>query len=284
MTEHNSKNFFMKKLFLSVTALTLLAGCGPSQKEYDQARKQAAELEVQVAALRAELEDVKFGSSRLLAQAKSAYDIKKDTEAKRLLSDLLKRHPSSPENGEAALLLAQVDSRITAAEIERKREEEQKAQEERLVLERAIGNMKTSTDEISGITWVSHRSAPVLAKYASVYFGSNKDRAANYPLRLRLQYYGDDWLFVRSVTVKADDKVYELGTLDFERDNSSGSVWEWGDVPVKDHVMLNHWMTAKRVVIRFNGDKYHDDFTLPQGQQAQLREVYQAWKSMGGKP
>lgn len=274
----------MKKLFLSVTTLALLAGCGPSQQEYDQARKQAAELEAQVAALRAELEDVKFGSSRLLAQAKSAYDIKNDTEAKRLLSDLLKRHPSSPESGEATSLLAQVDSRIAAAEIQRKREEEQKAQEERLALERAIGNMKKSTDEIKGITWVSHRSTPVLAKYASFYFGSNKDSAANYPLRLKLQCYGDDWLFVRSVTVKADDKVYELGRLDFERDHSSGSVWEWIDMPVKDHAMLNHWMTAKRVVIRFNGDKYYDDFTLPHGQQAQLREVYQAWKIMGGKP
>ena len=153
-----------------------------------------------------------------------------------------------------------------------------------MALERAIGNMKKSTDEIKGITWVSHRSTPVLAKYASFYFGSNKDSAANYPLRLKLQYYGDDWLFVRSVTVKADDKVYELGRLDFERDHSSGSVWEWIDMPVKDHAMLNHWMTAKRVVIRFNGDKYYNDFTLPHGQQAQLREVYQAWKIMGGKP
>lgn len=274
----------MKKILILTTILALLAGCGPSQQEYDQARKHTADLEAQVAALSAELEDVKFGSSRLLAQAKSAYDIKNDTEARRLLADLLKRHPSSPESSEAKSLLIQVDSRITAVEIQRKRDEEQKAQQEHLALQRAIGNMKKSTDDIESITWVSHRSAPVLAKYASVYFGSNKDSAANYPLRLRLQYYGDDWLFVRSVTVKADDKVYELGRMDFKRDHSSGSVWEWIDMPVKDHAMLNHWMTAKRVVIRFNGDKYYDDFILPKGQQVQLREVYQAWKIMGGTP
>ena len=274
----------MKKLFLSVTTLALLAGCGQSPQEYDLARKKTAELEAQVAALRAELEDVKFGSSRLLAQANSAYDIKNDTEVKRLLLDLLKRHPSSPESVEATSLLAQVDSRIAAAEIKRKREEEQKAQKERLALEQAIGNMKKKTDEIEGITWVTHRNASVLAKDASIYFGTKNGSAANYPLRLKLRYYGDDWIFVRSVTVKADDKVYELGRLDFERDNSSGSVWEWIDMPVKDHEMLSHWMTAKRVVIRFNGDKYNNDFTLPQGQQAQLREVYQAWKTLGGKP
>lgn len=274
----------MKQLLLLVPALILISGCGPSQQECDQARKRAAELEVQVAALRMELEDVKFGANQLLTKAKSAYEEKKDAEAKRILAELLKRHPSSPESGEAMMLLAQVDSRIAVVDQQRKREEERKAQEARLALERAIGNMKKSTDEIKGITWVRHRNAPISGKYVSVYFGSNKDSAASYPLRIQFQYYGDGWLFVRSVTVKADDKVYELGKLEFERDHSSGSVWEWIDMPVKDHQMLNHWMNAKRVVVRFNGDQYYSDFTLPQSQQAQLREVYQAWKVMGGKP
>lgn len=274
----------MRKLLLLAATLTLLSGCGPSQQEYEQARKRVTELEAQVTVLRTELEEVKFGANRLLAQAKLAYAAKNDVEAKRLLADILKRHPSSPESSEASLLLAQVDSRIAATDQQRKREEERKAQEERLAFERAIGNMKKSTDEIKDITWVSHRNAPILDKYVSVYFGSSKGSVASYPLRLKLQYYSDDWLFVRSVTVKADDKVYELGKLDFERDHSSGSVWEWIDMPVKDHEMLNHWMTAKRVVVRFNGDQYYDDFTLPQSQQKQLREVYQAWKAMGGKP
>ena len=274
----------MKRLFLFAISVTLLAGCGPSQKEYDRALRRAAELEAQNTALRAELEEVKFGAARLLAQAKSAYDAKNDAEAKKYLAHLLKQHPSSPESGEAAALLIQVDSRFAAAELQRKREEEQKAQEERSALERAIGNMEQRTDEIKGITWVSHRNAPVLDNFVSFYFGSSKGNAANYPLRLKLQYCGDDWLFVRSVTVKADDNVYELGKLDFERDNSSGSVWDWVDMPVEGHEMLIHWMNKKRVVVRFNGDKYYHDFVLPPEQQAQLREVYQAWRIMGGKP
>jgi hypothetical protein len=274
----------MKRIVLLATSVILLAGCGPSQKEYDQERKRAAELEAQVTALRAELEDVKFGANRLLAQAKSAYGAKNHSEAKKHLAELLKRHPSSPESGEAAALLTQVDSRIAAAELEREQEEQRKAKEERLALERAIRNMKKDTDELKGITWISHRNTPILANYVSIYFGSSKDNAAGYPLRVKFQYYGDDWLFVRSVTVKADDKVYELGKLNFERDHSSGSVWEWIDMPVTDHEMLNHWMTAKRVIIRFDGKQYYKDFTLPQGQKNQLREVYEAWKNMGGKP
>jgi predicted Zn-dependent protease len=113
------------KNILPLTAILIpLSGCGPSQQEYDQARKRAAELETQVATLRADLEDIKFGSNRLLAQAKSAYGAKNDAEAKKLLTELLKRHPSSPESGEATALLAQVDSRIAAVELQHKREEE----------------------------------------------------------------------------------------------------------------------------------------------------------------
>jgi outer membrane murein-binding lipoprotein Lpp len=274
----------MKKHFLVVLSAAALAGCGPSQKEYDEAKKRASELEAQIATLRAEVEALKFGPSRLLAQAKAAVVAKNDLEAKAHLDELLKRHPSAPERSEASALRAQIDSRIVAAEVARKREEERKAEVQRLALARAIGNMKKSTDEMKGITWVSHRSAPVLANYLSVYFGTKQDSAANYPIRLKIQYYSSDWLFVRGVTIKADDKLYEMGKLDFERDHSSGSVWEWVDMPLKDYAMLEHLMNAKRVVIRFDGDKYYNDFTLPAQQQMQLREVYQAWKVMGGKP
>ncbi len=262
----------------------LFVGCGPSQQEFDKTASRARELEKEVKALRAELEDVKFGASRLLAQAKSAIDANKDNDAKKFLAELQKRHPQSTENQEASALLAQIDARIEAARAERKRQEELKAQETRLALERATRNMKLSTDDIEGITWVSHKNTPVLAKYVALYFGSKDGSAAKFPLRLKFHYYGEDWLFVRSVVVKADDKVYDLGPLKFERDHSSGSIWEWSDDAVENHAMIEHWLKAKHLVVRFNGDKYRSDFTVPSSQQTQLREVYAAWKGMGGVP
>lgn len=272
----------MKKMILAVFLLSL-AGCGPSQSELDQARKKTLELESQVKALKSELDDIKFGANQLLTKAKIAYDSNQDGEAKRLLTDLLKRHPTSPESADAESLLAKVDARIAETEKQIQLAKEQKIKEERKALERITVNMRKDTDEIKGITWISHRNKPILANYISFYFGTNKNNAADYPLRVKIHYYGDDWLFVRSVTVKADDKVYELGRLDFERDNGSGSVWEWVDLPVKDFDMLNHWMSAKRVIVRLEGNQYYKDFTLSQKQQMQMREVYQAWKLMGGK-
>lgn len=267
-----------------IFAFSFISGCGPSQQEYEEARQRAAELETEVTALRAELEDIKFGAKRLFAQATLAYEADNDSEAKTLLLDLIQRHPSSSESKEASLLLTKVESRIIAAEQQRKREEEQRAKKDRQALAQALGNMKTTKDEIKGITWIGHKKAPILTRYISAYFGAKNESTTNYPLRLKLQYYGDDWLFVRSVTIKADEKIYELGRLSFERDHSSGSVWEWIDMPVKDHQMLTALMTAKKVIIRFDGKQYYDDFLVPKEQQAQLREVYDVWKSMGGTP
>ena len=268
----------MVRIYISAIAFFLLSGCGPSAE--DQAK--VKQLQSEVERLRAELEDIKFGAQRLLAQAKSAFEASKDSEARTSLIELLKRHPSAAESKEGAALLQRVDARIAAIEQQKKRDAERKKEEERLAFERATQNIKKHTDEIEGITWMSHKNAPSMGKYASLYFGTRNGSASIYPVRLRVQYYGDDWLFVRSLTVKADEKTYELSGLDFKRDNSSGSIWEWIDIPVEDHKMLNHWISAKKVTIRFHGDKYQSDFVLPQAQQNQMGEVYAMWKKMGG--
>ena len=280
----------MKKFFPLALAIGLLCACGPSQDQdkstegrAEDARK-IEELEARVAELQSELEDLRFGAERLLAQAEAEIDRNDYEKAKILLAELLKRHPDSPQGPKAAKLVSQVDRQIAESERLRKQEAERAAKERERALERALGNMKKTTDEFEGITWFRHRNSPVLGNYISAYFGTKNGSAEGYPLRVRLQYYGDNWLFVRSVTIKADERVFELGAFDFDRDNAAGSVWEWIDIPVKDHAMLSQIMAADRVVIRFTGDQYRHDFEVPASQKLQLREVDQAWRAMNGKP
>jgi hypothetical protein len=119
-------------------------------------------------------------------------------------------------------------------------------------------------------------------KYLALYFGTKNGSASIYPVRLKFKYTSDDWLFVGGVTLKVDEQVFELPNMKFERDNGSGSIWEWSDEPVIDHEMLRAILNAKRVVIRFNGNQYHSDFILPTTQQVAMRETYAAWKKYGG--
>ena len=268
----------MVRIYISAIVFFLLSACGPSAE--DQAK--IKELKSEADRLKAELEDKKFGAPGLLVQAKTAFEASKDAEACTSLIDLLKRHPSATESKEAAALLQRVDARIAATEQQRSRNAEKQKEEERIAFERATQNLKKNTDEIEGITWMSHKNAPVLGKYASLYFGTRNGSASMYPVRLRVQYYDKDWLFVRSLTIKADEKNYELNRLNFKRDHSSGSIWEWIDIPVEDHTMVSHLISAKKVTIRFHGDKYYSDFVLPRAQQIQMGEVYAMWRKMGG--
>ncbi|ARC79604.1 hypothetical protein AXW93_12340 [Pseudomonas aeruginosa] len=102
------------------------------------------------------------------------------------------------------------------------------------------------------------------------------------PLRLKFQYYDDDWLFVRGLTIKADDKVFTLPGVEFKRDNGSGSIWEWSDEPVSDFAMLDAVLAAKKVIIRFEGQQYYSDFVLPNAQKVAMKEVLLAWERYGG--
>lgn len=274
----------MNTRVLLVALLGFLAGCGPSQQELDLALNRAEKLEVQVQALQVELEELKFGAPRLLGQAKAASEAGDDDEAKRLITELLDRHAGAPESKEATELNAQIDARIAAEAALLKKEQDRKSEEQRVLLARATRNMEKTKDEINAITWITHRNAPMRGKYVSLYFGTRSGSAENSPLRMRAQYFGSNWLFVKSITVAADEHVYELEPMDFKRDHAAGDVWEWVDMPVRNHLMLERMMSAKKLVIRFIGDQYVHDFTVPDRHKAQIREVNAAWKAMGGHP
>lgn len=144
----------MVRIYISAIAFLLLSACGPSAE--DQAK--IKELKSEVERLKAELEDTKFGAQRLLGKAKTAFEASKDAEAHTSLIELLKRHPAATESKEAAALLQSVDARIAATEQQKQRDAEKQKEKERLAFERATQNLKKHTDEIEGITWMSHKN------------------------------------------------------------------------------------------------------------------------------
>ena len=251
------------------------------QKRVLELESEATTLKASLAAREAEIDELKYGATRLLKQATAAQS---DQEALAALNLLLSRHPAAPESIEATALLNSVQKRIAEAEQKKQQEEERKRQEARQALERALGNMTKKTDSIEDITWVNHKKSPSRGKFMTLYFGTKDDSARYYPLRMKVQYSGSEWLFVRSMVIKADDKRFDLDGLNFKRDHTSSTIWEWIDLPITDFAMLNAILDAKKVVIRFNGATYYDDFTLPQNLQQNMREVRTAWENMGGTP
>lgn len=274
----------MKRAVIALSVGLALAGCGNADREKaEQLQEEVSKLQSEVAALKAELDAEKHGAQRLLARAKDAKDAGDKASAKSVLQDLLTRHPEKPEAAAAKALLAVIDREEKAAEAERLAAEARKAEETRVALARLDKSLKKNTDEIKGITWVSHKSIPTLDTYMSLYFGLEGENSRVMPLRLKLQYHSDSWLFVQSVTIKADDQTFQLGSLDFERDNGYGGIWEWSDTIAEDKAMLRKIADAKKVTIRFDGKQYYYDFSLPESQKQAIKEMILAWERYGGK-
>lgn len=267
-----------------IMSVILISSCGSNGEEYEQLKARAEQMESEnqrlnseIEKLRSEINEVKFGAERLLSQARIEVEAGRNLDSRSTLQELIRRHPTSNEILEAKKLLLDTEARILAAEEKRKEEASQ-------ALEKATKNLEKKVDEIEGITWMSHQGAPILGKYAALYFGTKNGKSSGFPIRFRVQYYDDSWLFVRSLTIKADDKTFQISGIDFKRDNSSGSIWEWMDIPITDYQMLQSVMNAKQVVIRFHGDTYYSDFTVPSGQKNMMKDVYVAWQSLGGTP
>jgi hypothetical protein len=275
---------FMNKIVLAFGLAVALTACGQADKENAaKLQQEVNKLQGEITTLRTELEAERNGPDRLFAKAKNEISQANLAVAKQTLTDLIARYPESQQAQGAKSVLSDVNAKIEAVEKAKQLEAAKAAEEQRQTLARLDANLRKNTDEIKGVTWISHKSQPVLDNYMSLYFGTKNGSASIYPLRMKFNYYADSWLFVKSVTIKADDQVFSLDKMDFERDNGSGSIWEWSDSPVEDMAMLNKIISAKKVVIRYDGRQYYHDFVLPEAQKNAMKEILLAWNRYGGK-
>ena len=104
-------------------------------------------------------------------------------------------------------------------------------------------------------------------------------------MRLKIRYYSDDWLFIKSFFVVADGKRFDKSAAKFERDHSSGSIWEWYDesVSISDVQMLKTIITSKKATIRFEGDQYHSDHQITLAEKQAMQRVIDAYEALGGQ-
>ncbi|WP_373047168.1 hypothetical protein [Vulgatibacter sp.] len=240
-----------------------------------------AELKEQVVALKQEVDDLRFGADRLFAKANSALAEERYDVATDALQALLKRHPDAPSAVEAKAILAKLETAKAEREAAQAKRAAEEARRRELERKRATAAMKVERDEVREIAWYKDRSTRALGNQVHLYFGTQSDRVT--PLRIVFQYYGDDWLFVKRVTIKADDQVFQL-PFDGKRDHDGGMVWEWSDAALNDQSTkaVEAMLRAKKTIIRYEGDQYRKDFTLSSAQRKAMANVAMAHAALGG--
>ena len=93
-----------------------------------------------------------------------------------------------------------------------------------------------------------------------------------------LQYYDDDWLFVKNIIFSIDGETYLFSPEDMKRDNSDGFIWEWFDEPIDyQSDLIQALISANSVKIKLNGSNYYDTRTLSSKQLVALKETFELY-------
>lgn len=281
----------MKYSFFTLTTLIFLTSCGVSQKEYDDLKDENEKLRI-------ELDDLKNGPDRLLSEGKIFIESKKYQDSKNSLNQLIEKHPGTNQASEAKSLLIEVDRLI---EIEKQREEkerienekaekkriesEQKAERDRLA--NATKKLKTKYDDIRNITWYYDKSTPTYTNYNSFHLYMGKEKSGIPWLRFRIQYTADDWLFIESYIIKTDNGSHTITTKygEVEKDNDSGDIWEWYDVPLNNETynIIKDVINSQTVKLRYNGKQYYKDRTITATERQGLKNILDAYEALGGQ-
>ena len=122
-------------------------------------------------------------------------------------------------------------------------------------------NFNVKTDEFEGVSWVKPNSAPDTHRknWVYMYFMTKNGKPSN--LRLVIQYYASDWLFIKNVKFLINEQTYDFN-LKFDRDNSGGMIWEWADVSANNDAFNLLLSLNNDIKMRLEGKTYHDDRTL----------------------
>lgn len=274
-----------------VVICAVMAGCGGGDVQKEQQR--AAELErlkKENAALRAELEEIKTGAPRLIAEAEAAAAKSDWAVVKAATDKLLAKHAGTPEAARAKPLADQAATAIAKAEREAQQAQAKKDAEEKAAkaaeerrLATAVAKMNKRVDKVDGMTWYRDKSSPAYTNANGFFLYIGKPDSGSPFLRFRVQYHADSWLFIENFIVVADGVKFEYPAERFERDNDS-EIWEWRDQPARsdDLAMLRAVIASKEAMVRFNGKQYRRDKPITAAQKQALQNVLDAYKALGG--
>lgn len=147
-----------------------------------------------------------------------------------------------------------------------------------------LGKLKKTHVDFDNRDWYEHPNVPRYTdtrNFLEVYMGEKDTKVW---LRIKLNYTGDSWLFIKDASANIDGKTVKLPLTEWKRDNDS-EIWEWSDqvlTPELRDIMIRI-ADSKKTIIRFNGSQYYDDWTVPAKDKVVIREMILAEKMLKDK-
>lgn len=290
----------------------IIAAIASSVIQNTELAHENTKLKKQLAELQAKLYELENEPEVLFSRAVELKNHNKFEEGINTLKEIKEKYPDyeTSKISEAIAVFTESEKEFQAAEIKRKRLEEQEKEQQRLEQERlalekkreveriereklraiaaATQNLRQSTDEMREIDWFYDKNTPRTNNTRNVhaYIGKKDDHVW---IRFKMTYNADDWLFVESVAFKVDGEDFSLNYRlfdDWERDNASGDIWEWKDVNMDRRTwnLVRKIADSDKTMMRYNGRQYYSDRDVSTEEKKALKNILLAYESMGGEP
>ena len=146
-------------------------------------------------------------------------------------------------------------------------------------------NVKKDEFYPKGKIWYKPKSTPKYTNQNGIYLYFATQEGNTCPLRFRVQYYADDWLFFKKIQFSIDGNPFEYIPSDTEHDNGNGGkIWEWFDEALSgsDKELIYALTEAKNAKMKFIGRQYYDIKTITKSQIIDMKRTLELYRAMGG--
>jgi hypothetical protein len=105
------------------------------------------------------------------------------------------------------------------------------------------------------------------------------DKDFNITPIVRTRYDAEDWLFVKSISIAADDFRWKGPKLKTKRDNARGKVWEWSNSYLSEEwfTALQKLSNSNKGTVRFHGRDYYNDVVLSIEQKTEISSLIELY-------
>lgn len=217
-----------------------------------------------VAQLETQLDEVTQGPSRRLEKGQLAWNAGDRAKARKILTELVKSYPDTPEAAKAKGILAKI-----------RRQYQQK-------LDGALEGVQ-SLHEPDGTIWYYDAKTEFFPAVFYLYIGSKPGE----PPRLfwRFQYADTEPLELEKILVRADWQgfSYEPHILELKKQNDSGGFRIWYDGPMtpKEERLVKGMLEAKEPMVVFQGKSYFEERPLTRQEQDAIKRMQRLFILLG---
>lgn len=188
------------------------------------------------------------------------------------------------QEGEIAAQYAAMDNIVDNPEYRTDREKVSQIDSAKIETLLPYFNVVKDEFDPDGRVWYRPKSAPkyINANGIYLYFAVMDDKVQ--PLRFKVQYYADDWLFFRKVQFSINGEAYEFIPFNTETDHNGGKIWEWYDESLtgSDRELIYALANAQTAKMKFIGRQYYDIKTITAKQIESIKQTLELYNAMGG--